>query len=215
MNNYVFFDIGANWGEDSLNRCNNDADVEVYAFEPTPQLVNHLLNISRSFQNRYHVVPLAVSDFDGLADFYIQNNPGMGCNSLNTFDAEAIEKYWLSLEGHPRLEELSSSNSVQVNVCRLDTWIKNNIPTLEKIDYFHCDTQGTDLKVLQGMGDYIHLIQQGKVECARDQEIKLYHESNNFVEDVCDYLDSKGFEILNIESNDHLANELNVYFKKL
>lgn len=215
MSKYVFFDVGANWGEDSLGKCKSDTNMEVWAFEPTPQLVNHLSNVSKSFQDRYHVVPIAVSDYDGTADFYIQNNPGMGCNSLNTFNKEAVEKYFLSLEGVPRHDEFSSVGSIQVQVFTLETWIKDNIPDIEKIDYFHCDTQGSDLKVLQGMGEYIHLIQQGKIECSRDNEIKLYNESNNFVEDVCEFLQSKGFDITEIESNDHLANELNVYFKKL
>jgi len=209
MSKYVLFDVGANWGEDSLGKCNNDTNMEVWAFEPTPPLVNHLKNASSAFENRYHVVPMAVSDFDGTAEFYIQNNPGMGCNSLNTFNQDAITKYW-----EQRNVELSAIASIQVQVCKLETWIKENIPDLEKIDFFHSDTQGSDLKVLKGLGEYIHLVKQGKVECSRDNEIKLYHESTNFVEDVCEYLESKGFTITEIESNDHLANELNVYFKK-
>ena len=209
MSKYILFDVGANWGEDSLGKCNSDPNTEVWAFEPTPQLVNHLKNASKAFENRYHVVPMAVSDFDGTAEFYIQNNPGMGCNSLNTFNQDAITKYW-----EQRNVELSAIGSIQVQVCTLETWIKENIPNLEKIDFFHSDTQGSDLKVLKGLGEYIHLVQEGKVECSRDNEIKLYHESTNFVEDVCEYLESKGFTITEIESNDHLANELNVYFKK-
>jgi FkbM family methyltransferase len=212
--NYVLFDVGANWGDDSLPVCARDPNMIAWAFEPTPHIANHLKNASRNFSDRYTVVESAIEEFDGEAEFFIQNNPGMGCNSLNQFDKEAIEKYWLSAEGVPRIDELSAVGSITVAVSRLDTWIKDNLPDLDHIDFFHCDTQGSDLKVLKGMGDYISLIRTGKIECARDQEIKLYKESTNFVDDVCEYLESKGFTITEIESNDHMGNELNVYFEK-
>lgn len=209
MSRYVFFDVGANWGEDSLSRCRDNPDVEVWAFEPTPRLVQHLYDTSIGFRDRYCVVPMAVSDFDGLAEFYIQNNAGMGCNSLNTFNQDAITKYW-----EKRNDELSSAESFKAHVCKLETWITNYFPEVKEIDFFHCDTQGSDLKVLKGMGDYIHLIKEGKIECSKNNEIKLYNESTNFIDDVCLYLEIKGFEITEVESNDHSGNELNVYFRK-
>ena len=207
--NYVLFDVGANWGEDSLPKCANDPNMLVWAFEPTPQLADHLRRSSSGFSDRYTVVPVALENFDGEAEFFIQNNPGMGCNSLNTFNQDAITKYW-----ERRNVELSAAGSIMVPVYRLETWIKDNMPELDHIDYFHCDTQGSDLKVLKGMGDYINLVKTGKIECSRNNEIKLYNESTNFVDDVCDYLESKGFTITEIESNDHLGNELNAYFEK-
>jgi FkbM family methyltransferase len=209
MSRYVFFDIGTNWGEDSLGKCHKDPNMEVWAFEPTPQLVNHLQNASMPFRDRYHIIPMAVSDFNGVAKFYIQNNPGMGCNSLNTFNQDAITKYW-----EQRNVELSAIGYIEVQVCNLETWIKNNLPDLEKIDHFHCDTQGCDLKVLKGMGEYIHLIKTGKVECSKDEEIKLYHESDNYLSQTIEFLKSKDFTITSVESNDHRDNEWNVYFAK-
>lgn len=205
MDKFILFDVGANWGEDSLPRAAQNKNVEVFAFEPTPRIVSHLKSASLNFSDRYHVYEVAVSDFDGQAEFFIQNNPGMGCNSLNQFDQEMITKYWES-----RNIELSATHSIPVKVIKLETWFQDH-PYIDKIDHFHCDTQGNDLKVLIGMGKYINLIKTGKVEVAQPH-IKLYKESPSAGE-VIDFLMSHNFKITKIESNDHLDNEWNVYFE--
>lgn len=205
MEKYILFDVGANWGEDSLPHAGNNSNVEVFAFEPTPIMVTHLKNSSLSFQDRYHVFNVAVSDSDGFAEFYIQNNPGGGCNSLNHFDQEMISKFW-----EKRNIELSDSYRIMVNVIRLDTWLRQH-PEITKIDHFHCDTQGNDLKVLKGMGDYIKLIKTGKVEVAQPH-IKLYKQAPSAGEMV-DFLLMNNFKITKFESNDHLDNEWNIYFE--
>ena len=207
MSKYILFDVGTNWGENSLGRAANDPNVEVWAFEPTPRLVYHLMASSESFSNRYHVQPIALGDFNGILDFYIQDNPGMGCNSLNQFN-DNLTNTWKD-----RAPEFKVSEVISVASYRLESWLPSNIPNLEKIDYFHCDTQGHDLKVLQGMGDYIQLIREGVVECARDDTVKLYKD-NHTVDQMTEFLKSKGFTITSIESNDHLDNEWNVYFKQ-
>jgi len=63
-NDYIIFDIGANWGQDSLERCKLNPNVKVWAFEPTPQLVEYLIQSSQDFRDRYTVVPIAVENFD-------------------------------------------------------------------------------------------------------------------------------------------------------
>lgn len=204
---YVLFDVGTNWGEDSLGRAANDPNVEVWAFEPTPPLVNHLIHASQAFSDRYHVEPIALGDFNGILNFYIQDHPGMGCNSLNQFN-DNLQETWAIMVGDFKVRDV-----INVASYRLDAWLPSNLPNLDKIDYFHCDTQGHDLRVLQGMGEYIHLIREGVVECARDDTVKLYKE-NHTVDQMTEFLKSKGFIITDIKSNDGLDNEWNVYFKK-
>jgi FkbM family methyltransferase len=204
---YILFDVGTNWGENSLGKAANDPNIEVWAFEPTPALAYHLMVQSESFSNRYHVQPIAVGDFNGILDFYIQDNPGQGCNSLNQFNDNLTETW------KERAPEFRVAEVISVPSYRLDAWLPSNIPNLEKIDYFHCDTQGHDLKVLQGMGEYIHLIHEGVVECAKDDRVKLYKD-NHTVDQMTAFLESKGFTITSVESNDHLNNEWNVHFKK-
>ena len=205
---YILFDVGANWGSDSISKTDHDESVTTWAFEPTPELIAHLTNASSRFSDRYHIQPIALSDFDGEAEFNIADNPGCdwGCSSLNSF-SEDLHKTW------PGRTDFKFNRTIKVQVSRLDTWFKNNNLQLEKIDFFHCDTQGSDLKVLQGMGEYINLIQEGVIECARDDVAKLYKE-NHTMQEAVDFLNSKGFEVTRTESNDVHNNEYNVYFKK-
>jgi FkbM family methyltransferase len=205
MDKFILFDVGANWGEDSLPHAAQNKNVEVFAFEPTPIIASFLKQASINFTQRYHVHEVAVSDFDGDAEFFIQNNPGMGCNSLNHFDQEMITAHW-----EKRNVELSATHSIPVKVITLKTWFQAH-PEITKIDHFHCDTQGNDLKVLRGMGEYIEIIKTGKVEVAQPH-IKLYKESPSAGE-VLDFLLLNNFKITKIESNDHLANEYNIYFE--
>jgi FkbM family methyltransferase len=203
---YILFDIGANWGDDSLSRTQSDQNIITWAFEPTPEMVVHLNEKSKTYSDRYHVIPVALSDFNGIAQFNVAGQENWGCSSLNTF-SDNLNQTW------PGREDFKVTHKIQVQVLRFDTWYQLNKINIDKIDYFHCDTQGTDLKVLQGMGDLVHLIKEGVVECARDNDVKLYKE-NHTIQEMVDFLISKGFEITGILSNDMWANEVNVYFKK-
>lgn len=225
MSKYILFDVGANQGQDSLDRTRNDPMVEAWAFEPIPELFNridtarkngytwqfyhHFEPASTSYEDRYHVFPLAISDYDGESTFYVADRDPVGdwgASSLYPF-VEQVSQTW------PGRQDLITTRTVTVKVSRFDTWYRSQGLNLEKIDYFHCDTQGSDLRVLKGMGDYVGLIQEGVVECARDEAAKLYKE-NHTVTEMKDFLTEHGFEVLREQSNDLWSNEFNVYFKK-
>jgi FkbM family methyltransferase len=206
-NKYILFDIGANTGTDSLEKTKLNPYVETYAFEPTPYLTQYLAWHSKEFSNRYHIIPHAVSNFDGISKFNIGID--WGCSSLNEI-SDNINEIWPGWPGGP---EFRTIEIIDVGVIRLDTWFRRNNLNIDKIDFFHCDTQGSDLKVLQGMGDYIELIQEGVVECARDENSKLYKE-NHTEQEMIEFLFSKGFDIPRREWNDQYGCEINVFFKK-
>ena len=85
MDKFVLFDIGANWGTDSLERTQSDQNIETWAFEPVPELIANLTTKSAEYADRYHIVPSAVSNFDGTAQFNIADHYDWGCSSLNNF----------------------------------------------------------------------------------------------------------------------------------
>ena len=206
---YVLFDVGANWGNDSLNKTKDDPNIKTFAFEPTPELITHLQESSKDFSDRYTIIPFAVSDFNGGAKFNIADNPGCdwGCSSLNTFN-DNLQETW------PGRTDFQVNRVVDVRVTRLDTWFQENNIVLDKIDFFHCDTQGSDLKVLQRMGDYVHLIKEGVVECATGERGKLYKE-NHTEQEMRAFLESKGFRIHRTHMNDPYGNEINLFFEKV
>ena len=46
--------------------------------------------------------------------------------------------------------------------------------SIKKIAYLHCDTQGSDLKVFQGLGNYKKILDSGVMECAVNKKRSLY-----------------------------------------
>jgi hypothetical protein len=101
------------------------------------------------------------------------------------------------------------TKQIQVEVIRLDNFIaKNNI---DIIDYFHCDTQGSDLDVLYGLGEKISIIKEGTIEAAAKQDI-LYKNQNTVMECI-EFLKMNNFEVVSVSSNDPEFNEANIHFK--
>jgi FkbM family methyltransferase len=199
------FDVGANWGTDSLDFIRNNNDWVCFAFEPTPQLFSHLVNVSASFKDRYFVYPYAISDFVGKANFNVAGQSDWGCSSLLEF-SDNLDKTW------PGRTDFVVTENIEVDVISLKYFIENIVPNIkiEKIDRFHCDTQGNDLKVLKGMAEYVSIIQHGVIEVPQSTEVMLYKNQHSF-EEAVEFLQNNGFKISNINSQ---QNELNLCFDR-
>lgn len=200
---YILFDVGANWGTDSLRQTEANFHYRTWAFEPTPELFEHLVRESQPFTDRYRVLRLALSDFDGTAEFNVAAHQDWGTSSLLPFN-EGLDKTW------PGRRDFYVDRVVEVKVMRFDTWFERAKPKIDRIDFFHCDTQGTDLKVLQGMGDYFEMIRQGVVEVPQSREVMLYR-GQHTREEVLDFLSDKGYEVYQVG---HQQNEDNLYFQR-
>ena len=201
----IFFDVGAELGLDSIPVAKNNPDVLVYAFEPNPHMIRHLTEQSEGLEN-YIIIPFAVSDYHGFSNFNIcTEHPGI-C-SLLEFDDAGVQNW----NGYRKGTDfpIHTDEKVEVEVIRLDHFIKEN--DVKRIDYFHCDTQGSDLNVLKGMGEYIHLIQAGQVEA--ELHLKSFYKNQNNFKETMDFLVSNGFEILQITPEGG-HRECNIKFKK-
>lgn len=196
----IIFDVGANDGNSCFHYSHNSSNI-VYAFEPTPRLINDCLNPKR--RNNYIVVPYAISDFDGESTFNIAGQADWGCSSLHEFE-DNLDETW------PGRWDFKVTEKITVPVKRMDTFIKEN--NIEKIDFMHCDTQGNDLTVLQSFGEYISILESGVVECANKNP--LYKQVDNSLESVKEFLEKNNFDIVKIETNDIQDNEMNIHFKK-
>jgi|10_taG_2_1085330.scaffolds.fasta_scaffold01211_5 FkbM family methyltransferase len=184
----VVFDVGANNGYTGWKKlyrltrekpCLTSED-KVYAFEPTPQLIDRFLRVfERGAPDNYIVVPKAVSLKDGIADFHLAHKRP-GCSSLHEFDPNDSWK-----------ENFKMYETIKVETIRLDTFIiSNNIDT---IDYLHCDAQGSDLDVLKSLGDKIDIVRGGRVE-AHHVNTPLYNYDNS-INSIVSFLDDHGFKI--------------------
>jgi FkbM family methyltransferase len=126
-----------------------------------------------------------------------------GTSSLLTF-SNRLDKTW------PGRADFYVDHQIEVAVRRFDTWFEETRPDIDRIDFFHCDTQGTDLKVLKGMGDYFQMIRQGVVEVPLNEEVMLY-QGQHTREEVLDFLSDQNYEVY---KTTHQQNEDNLYFQR-
>lgn len=199
---FILFDVGANWGSDSLSITRDTPHYNTFAFEPTPELVSHLTSAAAGFSNRYTIIPAAVSDFNGTARFNVAAHDDWGVSSLFDF-VDDLSRAW----SHRR--DFYVDRTITVPVIRLDQWFAENGHP-DRIDFFHCDTQGSDIKVLDGMGQHIDLIVEGVIEIALSKEVSLYRGQPTKA-DALDFLSDKGFEVFRTTSQ---PNEENLFFRK-
>lgn len=200
--NRVFFDVGANNGYTSIPVAYMNSDTIVYAFEPTPEMINEIESKIIGLSN-YFLTKKAVSDYNGTSTFNVAGQCDWGCSSLLEF-SEKSKTEW------PGRTDFHVTNEIIVDVIRLDNFIEAH--GITKIDYLHIDTQGSDLNVLKGLGKYIDIVIEGVMEAAAKNDI-LYNGQNTQEESIT-FLEEHGFEITNIQVNDSYHNEVNIFFRK-
>jgi len=127
-----FVEVGANLGSDTVIAA--DFFKTVYAFEPAAANrrllqktieLNGLVNVQ--------ILPAAVSDKPGRAKFYLKEGDNTAVHSL-----------------HPNDPDMKPAEDV--DVVTLDTAFDNSV---RDVTYLHIDTEGHDIKVLQGGRQFI------------------------------------------------------------
>jgi FkbM family methyltransferase len=169
-------EIGANDGGNTNRFWKNS---NVWCFEPNPHYAKLLGSLFVNNTN-IKIIQKAVSNYNGKAYFYISVDGAS--SSLNNLTQFAINNTGIRYV-----------DRVIVDVIRMDSFLTDT--NIDVIDYFHCDAQGEDFNILKSFGDMIHIIQKGKIEVSLKDE--LYSNISNNVNEVADFLNDKGFEILN------------------
>lgn len=199
----VFFDVGANNGSWSVNLARNNPHFKVFAFEPTPRMCDIIKSAVVNLSN-YRLIEKAVSDFEGQAEFKVAGHADWGCSSLLDFSDKSKTEW-------PGRTDFNVTEVISVDVIRLENFIVQE--GIAEVEYLHVDTQGSDLKVLMGMGDMISVVKKGEIEAATKEDI-LYTGQNT--QDQCiEFLTNKGFKIDRIWHNDHYGNEINIEFSRI
>ena len=198
----VVFDVGANNGSSSVPLAIANPNYLVFAFEPTPEMIDVILSKVVGLDN-YVIVPKAVSDYNGIAEFNVAGNWDWGCSSLLKFSKKS-QTDW------PGRTDFSVTYKLNVDVIRLDTFIEEN--NITKIDHLHIDTQGSDLNVMKGLGQYLNIVSEGTMEAGTSDDI-LY-EGQNKLNDCIKFLLLNGFKVVDVNSNDVFCHEVNIVFKK-
>lgn len=193
----IWVDVGAHSGESSLAHAKDHPTTTVYAFEPNLKLAGD--QFSR-FPN-YIVIPMAVAETNGFADFLLNGNTAV--SSLLPFNVERLRQ-WVGSE------QILGSTKVLVPTIRLDTFMETM--GIEEIDYLKVDAQGADFAVIRSAGEHLKKIKRIKLEVAVTPS-PLYDGAASKKEIVV-YLLDRGFTLAAIEPQTH-GQEENLTFIRL
>jgi FkbM family methyltransferase len=203
--NRLHIDVGANDGKAAIHYARFEPLTKVIAFEPIPELVERI-KVNSSNLSNFEVIQSAVSDYEGESVFNVSPPHELygdyACSSLLDF-SDKSKTEWVGREDFKVIDK------IKVKIIRLDNFfISNNIT---QVDYLKIDTQGLDLNVLKGCGDLISIIHSGEMEAGTKEDV-LYDGQNTKDESI-NFLESIGFEIVQINSNDVHTNEVNIVFR--
>jgi len=137
------FHVGAHTGEEAVTYSENGVERVVW-FEANETLVPQLSRFIAQFPMEQIVIPYALWNQNEILTFKVTNN----FQSSSFFDLQAHSVYYPGIV---------VTEEKQVQALRLDSLIELQPPGLpfSDFDFINIDTQGSELAVLQGLGQYI------------------------------------------------------------
>lgn len=177
----VWVDVGAHLGQNTLDAALQNPRLLVFAFEPNWALARQIMARAANFV----VLPMAVSDTDGIAEFFISSCDGS--SSLVRMEESGLS-HWEDLD-------LTVRSTALVPTIRLDTFMR--LCDLSRIDYLKVDAEGTDLTVVQSAGNRLKDIGEIKLEVDIAPD-RLYQGAPSR-DQVVDFMESKGFKLTDTE----------------
>jgi FkbM family methyltransferase len=179
----TWIDVGAHHGETTLVSAILNPCLKIYALEPNLSAAAMLMGRAPN----YFVVPMAVAEKDGTADFHM--NALDVASSLLPLN-ESATRAWIGGEG------LRVVSVVTVPTVRLDTFMDR--VGINKVDFLKIDAQGADLFVLRSAGSRLEDIRRITLE-ADVTQARLYQGSAGRNEIVA-YLQERGFSLAAVEA---------------
>lgn len=181
----IWFDVGAYRCEHTYSYALSNPSLRVYAFEPNMQLAAKMLGALPNII----VVPMAVSETDGCAEFNITASPAS--SSLLPIDGDNARRWVGGAQGG-----ISVVSRTVVPTIRLDTFM--NLAGIQTVDYLKIDAQGADLSVVKSLGSRLKDLRKIYLE-ASVTEYPVYHGTPSKTE-IIEFLKDRAFELVAVES---------------
>lgn len=178
----IWIDVGAHLGEKTFPVAEADSGVRVYAFEPNLSVAMKMVGRLPNFV----VIPMAVGECDGTADFYL--NSFAPASSLLGFDPDGLAK-WIGRE------LLEVARKVSVPVVRLDTFM--DLVGISQVEFLKIDAQGADFAVVRSAGKRLRDIRKITLE-VQITPLPLYAGGSD-KDRVVEYLRREGFDLVACE----------------
>jgi len=189
----LFVDVGANVGMYSTRLSSHFR--RIYAFEPNPNVLPVLKNrINDSSRHNITIFPLALSDMNGQAEFYIDPHAGF-VGSAETL--MPVFKYNPELEpgtGTGPAHTYIGKENVIVSTATYDSQVR------EMADLVKIDVEGAEFKVLKGAKE---ALSQGKI-----RRIIVELHDKDAKDDLFGILTGYGFEVKQLDSHPRIFGSL-------
>jgi FkbM family methyltransferase len=179
----VIFDVGANEGQTMATFRRQFPNASIYCFEPYKQAFE-ILQSNAGNNPRINLYNVALGEDDRTATLFCNRSSQTNSLLKNSKDIERFApKEWIDPIG-----------VVDVQVCKLDTFCKNN--EIKTIDLLKIDSQGDEANVLVGASELL-----------KSQRIRLiylevlfvpYYEGQAFFEQVYLKLRSHSYKLVGL-----------------
>ena len=185
----VVYDVGANLG--LYTTLFSKMGCRVVAFEPNTDLLP-CLRLTVGTLSNVSLVPLALTDFSGVAPFYVPNDHTMGSLADYT-SAEELDEWKNQIR-------LTPAKSQPCQTTTLDNCVDSGLPLP---DFIKCDVEGGELGVFRGAqrtlsGLNAPLVMFEVLEmCAKGFHIDKFAAS--------EFLASLGYELFNVGAEGRLT----------
>lgn len=178
----TWFDVGAFQCEHAYEYALFNPSLRVFAFEPNMHLAAKLFGVLPNII----VVPMAVSETDGCAEFNITASPAS--SSLLSIDDDNARQW----TGGPEIRVVKKTI---VPTIRLDTFM--NLAGIQTVDYLKIDAQGSDLAVLKSLGNRLKDLRKIYLEASVTQ-FPIYQGCPSKGE-IVEFLEERGFELVAVD----------------
>lgn len=153
----IIFDIGACEGEDSIRYSLLFKAATVFSFEPLPNNYTRCLtNFSKYPGSRIKAFQLALSNTDGVADFFVSSGSPEGTEDSDWNFGNKSSSLYPPEPSYKQNEWLIFGNKIEVKTRTISSFCKEQ--SIQKIDFIHMDVQGAELNVLKGAEDKLSSI---------------------------------------------------------
>lgn len=182
----TIFDVGANIGETVASYHKEFPDAKIMAFEPF-QYAFSILSNRYQHEKLVRAEKLALADYNGEAEVLAQSPDNSVLNSLNNSLSRP---------------DSTSSNKEKITVQTLDTYV--NLNHISQVDFLKIDTEGYELKVLEGAKE---TIAAGKIKMVF-AEVGFHSENkrNTPFADLHQYMMQNDYLLYGVYNIVHFAN---------
>ena len=178
-------DVGAHKGE-FLNYLSNIKDIqEIHAFEPQKEIFD-VLNLNFGKNKKIFLNNEGVSDINSTREMNLNS-----LTSTSTFSTINKSSPWFKLKNLVLNKKDSFQKKIKIKTIRLDEYFK--VKDINKIDLLKIDTEGHELKVLNGAKKNFETnkIKYLLIEIHSSNMYKDYRSS-----DIYSFLEEKNFKLV-------------------